>query len=195
MRPTFTLVAALLVGIAASADAQDRWALDVRGGPAVSVGELGDTGLGTGLHLDTTIGFRVQRHLGGYLGWSWLNFGPDVSFAGPDTDIEEMGYAFGVRFEHPLAGETGDGPALRIRIGGTWNHLEVFDRDGHGIVDSGFGLGWETGAALTFPFGNEWRFSPGVRYRSLSRDVTFDGQDRTLDLRYVTFEGGLTRSF
>lgn len=172
--------------------AQDPWTLDVRAGVAVPTQDIGEDDLDTGFGFEGTIAYRVLPHLSVYGGWDWHKFGSDASFAGTDADFEETGYAFGLRFEHPFAGESGDGPAFRLRGGATINHLEVEDPNGDLVADSDHGLGWEAGAGITVPLSDDWQLSPGARYRSLSRDLTIDGVTTEVDLRYVALELGVT---
>jgi hypothetical protein len=101
----------------------------------------------------------------------------------------------GLRFEHPFSGESGDGPAMQFRAGGTYNHIEIEDPDGDIVADSGLGLGWEIGTGVTLPLTGNWRVSPGLRYRALSRDVTIGSTTTGVDLRYVALELGFTWGF
>ena len=50
--------------------------------------------------------------------------------------FEETGYAFGLRFEQPFEGAD-PGPAMLIRAGGTYKHIEVEGADGELAADSG----------------------------------------------------------
>lgn len=171
---------------------QNPWTFDVRAGVAVPTQDIGEDELDTGFGFEGTIAYRVLPHLSAYGGWDWHKFGSEESFAGADADFEETGYAFGLRFEHPFAGESGDGPAFRLRGGATINHLEVEDQNGDLVADSDHGLGWEAGAGITLPLSDDWRLSPGARYRSLSRDLTVGDVTTEVDLRYVALELGVT---
>lgn len=175
------------------AQAQERWAVEVRGGAAVPTGNVADDDWTTGVGFDGTVSYRFMPHLGAYAGWDWVHFGPDASFAGAGVDFEETGYAFGLRFEHPFSGETA-GPAYWLRVGGTYDHLELEDSGGDGIADSGHGLGWEAGLGIALDVG-ALRLTPGARFRSLSRDVTVAGATTQVDLRYVMLEIGAAFTF
>jgi len=168
--------------------------VEFRGGMAVATQNLGGTDLGEGLGFEGTVSYRFMPHLAAYGGWDWLRFPADQSFAGPDVDFEETGYAFGLQFDHPFRGET-SGAAYRVRMGATWNHIEIEDADGEIFADSGHGFGWEAGTGVIFPFGDTWRFTPGLRYRSLARALTVGGTSTSVDLTYLSLELGFARRF
>ncbi|MDX1393616.1 MAG: outer membrane beta-barrel protein [Gemmatimonadota bacterium] len=187
-------VAIVLCGLAATvvpADAQDRWGFELRTGAAFPTSDLGDADLATGWGFEGTVAFRVASTFRVYGGWDWHRFASDDSFAGADIDFEETGYAFGLLMEQPLASS---GTAIRLRAGGTYNHIEVED-DADLTADSGHGLGWEAGAAVVFTLGKGWYLTPGARYRSLSRDLTVLDVTTDVDLRYVALEVGVAKRF
>ena len=68
--------------------------------------------------------------------------------------------------------------------------IEIENQEGDLIADSGHGLGWEVGAGVAIGVGEKGSLTPGPRYRSLSRDLEFDGVEVPVDLRYVTAELG-----
>ena len=84
------------------ADAQQRWAFELRTGADLSTQDVGTADLGTGFGFEGTFHYRFMPHLAAYAGWDWRVFSPDDAFAGPDSDLDETGYAFGLRFEHPF---------------------------------------------------------------------------------------------
>lgn len=180
---------------ATSLTAQSSWSVDLRAGPAFATQEAADSDLDTGFGFEGTLAYRFLPHLAGYAGWDWHTFGASDSLAGLEADIEETGYVAGLRFEHPLAGESGPGPAVRLHAGATYNHIEIEDDDGEIVADSGHGFGWEAGAGLSFPVSDALRLTPGVRYRALSRDVDVDDVTIGVDLRYVAAEVGVSWSF
>ncbi|MHB1327230.1 MAG: outer membrane beta-barrel protein, partial [Gemmatimonadales bacterium] len=116
-----------------------------------------------------------------------------ATFAGTDIDVEETGYVLGLRFEHPLAGA--GSPALVLRGGATFVHIEMENTDGDLVADSGHGLGWEAGAGLSLPLGRRWRVVPLVRYRSLTRDIDVGSVTTPASLRYVGLDVGFHWSF
>jgi hypothetical protein len=175
------------------ARAQERWAVELRVNGDVPTQDIGDDKLGTGFGSEVTLRYRFLPHLAAYAGWDWIRFTPDDSFMGSDMDFEETGYAFGLRFEHPLTGESG--PAVWVRAGGTYDHVEVENADGDLLANSGHGLGWEAGAGLALGVGRSWSFTPGVRYRALSRDLKVGSVTTDTDLTYFAFEVGFARLF
>jgi hypothetical protein len=185
-------VAAL--GLADDSFGQQRWSVEVRGGPAIATQELGGAELEAGFGFEATGAFRFMPHASAYAGWDWQRFPAETSPAGPDMDFEETGYAFGVQFDHPFRGEIG-GAGYRLRLGGTYNHIEVESSSGDRVTDSGHGLGWEIGTGVIVPFGDAWRVTPGLRYRSLGRTLTFGAAETDVDLTYVSLEVGFARRF
>lgn len=183
-------VAALLGGFA-TAHAQGRWSLEASGGAAFATQETGGTDLGTGVGLEMNVRYRMMPHLAVYGGWDWHHFPTDGPLAGSDLDVEDTGYAFGLRFEHPLASRV----AGWMRAGGIANHIELENGAGDIIADSGHGLGWEAGAGLTIPVGQRVSLTPGVRYRALTRDLDIGGSTSSMDLRYVVAGMGVAYTF
>ena len=188
-----TVIGLPLLFLAAEADAQDRWALELRGGGAFPTQDIADDGLGAGVALEATFSYKVSSSVAAYAGWGWAHFNPDQSFAGTDIDFEETGYTFGLRLEQPL----GDDSPLGwwLRAGGTVDHLELEDASGDVVADSGHGLGFEAATGLSVELGDRWRLTPGFRYSSLSRDVDIGSETTGIDLRYAALEVGLAWSF
>lgn len=179
--------------VPATVTAQSRFHFELRPGVAIPTQDLADASLTIGIGFEGTIGYRFLPHLGVYAGWDWHHFTADQSFAGNDLDFEETGYAFGLRFQHPLGGETST-VALQLRGGGTVNHIEVENNSGDLVVDTGHGLGWEVGAGVAVRLGG-WELVPGARYRSLRRDFEIGATTTTGTLRYLAIEFGVARRF
>jgi hypothetical protein len=195
MKPLLTALAMMCVITAAiPANAERRFAVELRAGGGPSQ-EPDDVALDPGLGFEVLVEYRLMPHLLGYGGWDWHHFGSEESFAGANTDFEETGYAFGLRFEHPFSGEAGDGPAWWVRGGATVNHIEVENDNGDIIADSDHGLGWEAAGGMTFHVAERWNLLPGVRYRERSHEVVMSGTTRTVNLSYMLFELGIPRSF
>lgn len=174
------------------AQAQNRWSLELLPGVAFATEDAGQAEIDFGVGADATIGYRVMPHLSIYGGWGWREFGADTSFPGSDVDLTETGYLFGLRFEHPMGDD--DAPELIVRLGGTYNHLEI-EEDGGIVSDSGHGLGFEVGAGVAFRLGDRWRVTPGVRFRSTEREFEALGVAIPAPLRYVAIDVAFSRRF
>lgn len=201
-----TVVAVLAFGAVTvaplSADAQplreaSKVSIEVLADAAFPTSKLGDAELDAGFGFGANLRLRLQTHLLAYAGWEWHKFATEELVASQALDVEETGYTFGVRFEHPFRVESTSAtrPGYWLKAGGLWNHLEIEDEDGEIIADTGHGLGWEAGAGVTFPLGSRLAFAPGVRYRTLNRDLTIASTTRSVTLTYVAATVGLTIAF
>ena len=191
MRHNVLFAAIAVLTLTTVAGAQSRWTLEASGGAAFATQKLGDADLGTGVGLGINGRYRVMPHLAVYAGWDWHHFPTDRPLPGGDVDFEDTGYAFGLRFEHPMMARA----AYWLRLGGTANHIEVENRRGRLISDTGHGLGWEAGGGLTVPVSTRLMLTPGLRYRALSRDLELGDVATPVDLRYVTVGLGLAYRF
>jgi hypothetical protein len=191
--PALIAVSLAMLTLSSQAEAQDRWAFEVRGGGAFPTQDLGSDDLGTGVGFEATFRYLFSPHLGAYAGWGWTWFNAENSFAGADVDFEETGYTFGLRFEHPFS----DGTPVSgwLRAGGIYDHIELEDADGDLVADSEHGLGFEAAVGVALSLGSRWSLTPGVRYSSLSRDVEIGATTTDLDLRYLALEVGLAWVF
>lgn len=187
----FTALAILIQ--VSPADAQDRWAVELRANGAIATQDVERDEHQSGFGIEGTVRYRFLPHLAAYAGWDWTRFSAADALGGSDMHLEETGYAFGLRFEHPF--REGSGTAGWLRAGGTYNHLELEDKVGDIGADSGHGLGWEFGAGLAFDVGGRWSLTPGLRYRSISRDLEIGSVTTTVDLQYIAFEFGVARRF
>lgn len=77
-----------------------------------------------------------------------------------------------------------------VDAGAIIDHIEIEDQEGDLVADTEHGPGWEVGAGVAIGVGEKGSLTPGVRFRSLSRDLEFDGGEVPVDLRYVTAELG-----
>jgi outer membrane protein with beta-barrel domain len=193
MSPKLLAALTMMAVIPGTTSAQSRWAFEIRGGAAFATQDLADASLGTGFGFEGTIAYRFQPHLSAYAGWDWHRFPADASLAGADSDFDETGYAFGLLFEHPIGNS--EALAIELRGGGTYNHMEVENSAGDLVTDTGHGLGYEAGAGLALRLNDAWRATPGVRFRSLSRDLEAGGVSTAADLRYVALEVGFSHRF
>lgn len=167
-----------------------RWSLELLGGLDLPTGDLGLLPLNSGPGLEFSAAYRFHEHLWVYAGWGWHRFTTDEAEA--DIDLEQSGYAFGGRFEHPFRD---DGvAAFRIFAAGTWEHVELEDAEGQVRADSGHGLGFDVGAGVALPIGSDWRLLPGVRFRSLPVELSPEGGSKA-DLTYLAVEVGVAYRF
>lgn len=192
-RIIFAVTAAAMLLQASPANAQDRWAVELRGNGAIATQDLDRDHHQNGFGFEGSVRYRFLPHLAVYAGWDWTKFSAAEAIGGPDMHLEETGYAFGLRFEHPL--RKGSRTAAWARGGGTYNHLELEDASGDIVADSGHGLGWEAGMGLAFDVGGRWSLTPGLRYRALSRDLEVGTTTIPVDLQYLAFELGIARRF
>lgn len=178
------IIAAILIFISFGSYAQNNWSIEIRPGVNFATQEIGGVDLKTGYGAEAALGYMFMPHLGAYAGWGWNKFKAESSFAGlGDVDFEVTGYTFGLQFIHPIATSN---TSYLVRIGGIYNHIEVENRDGDIIADSGHGFGWELGAGLNFALGGNWNLRPQVGYRSLSRDIKAGNVTTEAKLNYIT---------
>lgn len=187
-----TIVALTLLTVLNQSQAQDKWSLEFRPGVNYATQDIADADLGLGFGTELTIAYRFMPHLAAYAGWSYNNFAVDQSFAGPDASFEETGYTFGLQFIHPI-GESG--LSYLVRLGGTYNHIEIENSDGDIIIDSGHGLGWQAEAGLVIPLSERFSLLPSLRYRSLNRDIKIENVSTSVNLNYLSVGVGLSWSF
>jgi hypothetical protein len=191
-RIIFGIMVVVLVGTSGVAHAQDRVRLEVVPGFLFATEEFATSDLGRGFGAGANVSVRVLPRLAPYVGWDWRRLSSDDLFVGSEVDVEETGYTFGLRYEHPL---TRGASALMVRAGGTYSHIEIENVFGSLLADSGHGFGWEAATGVMLPLGARWHMTPGVRFRSLSRDMDLDGVQAPVRLRYLAAEVGFSRSF
>ena len=171
--------------------AQSRWSLEATGDAAFPTQTLAGADLKTGGGFGANARYRFMPHLAAYAGWEWHMQQSTQLLVGETLDLNDTGYTFGLRFEHPLVART----AGWLRAGGLANHIEIENTEGVIIQDTGHGLGWEVGGGLTVPIAARLALTPGLRYRTLSRDVKVGGPTRSSTLSYVTTGIGLAYTF
>lgn len=181
----------LLLSVEAT-NAQNRIGWELRTGVDFATQELGNADLNTGFGFDGILSYRFMPHTSLFGGWGWHRFTSDDSFAGANMDFEETGYTFGLEYMHPLGSSPLD---FYIRGGGIYNHIEVESSDGDITADSDHGLGWQIEGGVAFDLGNGWILKPGVRYRSLSRDIEVGNTTTDIDLTVFNTSVGISRTF
>ena len=191
MRTSLVVAAFLLVPGAVRA--QSPFSLEIGANVALPIQDFGNAELETGLGFGANVRYRFQPHLAAYAGWEWQHFTTDL--LGAELDVEETGYTFGVRFDHPFGSDASAGragPAWWVRAGGLLDHIELEDDAAEGESEgesTSHGLGWEAGLGISYPLSSRIALAPGLRIRMLRReiDMGFGPQDATLT--YLT--GGL----
>lgn len=185
--------AALLIVSAGAAQAQVALqpGLELRGGAAFPTQDLGDAELKTGGAVELMANLRVLPHVHVYGGWGYTAFRMDKGLLGNKYDVEETGYNFGMQFRHPVYNSIG----AWLMGGGIVKHIELENDAGDLVADSGHELGWEVGGGMTVPVAAGIAFTPGVRYRTFSADVTLGNTTVPVDLSYVTAEIGVLWTF
>jgi len=187
----FAFVIPLLIVAARSGLSQPRWSGELTGDAAFATQTLAGADLRTGGGFGVNARYRLQPHLSAYAGWEWHLQQSTELLPGQTLDLNDTGYALGLRFEHPLV----SGTAMWVRTGALYNHIEVGNEQGKIIHDTGHGLGWEAGTGFTIPITPRLGLTPGVRYRTFSPDVTLAGTTRASTLSYVTTGIGLALTF
>jgi hypothetical protein len=190
-RRWFSLIAVALLAPSA-VSAQQRWSATFQAGPIFPTKALSGVDLDPGVGFEATIGYLVYPHFEAYGGWGWHRITTQdfaTPFENQGANLEQTGFLLGLRYDRPfrLAGVE---PSLVVRAGGTYEHLETGNWDGETTEDSGHGLGAELGAGIGFGIGERWTVIPGLRFRSLRRDLTLDGVTRKVRLDYVALEVG-----
>ncbi|GAB4301160.1 MAG: hypothetical protein Kow0098_29180 [Ignavibacteriaceae bacterium] len=187
-----TIVVLFLMTVFSQSFAQNSWSLEFRPGFDYATQDIADADLGIGFGAELTIAYRFMPHLAAYVGWSYNNFAVDQSFAGNDASFEETGYTFGFQFIHPI-GESSI--SYLVRLGGTYNHIEIENNAGDITIDSGHGLGWQAEAGLAISLSEKFSLLPSIRYRSLNRDIEINNVSTSVDLNYFSVGVGLSWSF
>jgi hypothetical protein len=172
--------------------AQEGWQWEFRSDVAFPTKKLGNADLDIGAGIQGTIAYGFTPKWGTYFGWGWHYFRADTALTGSNVDVNETGYVLGVQWRDRFSNS---GLGYRLRAGVTVNRIEIENDAGDIIARSKHGVGFELGAALIVQLGAAWDLTPGIDYRSLSRDMTITNQKRGVDLRYVAVGVGFSRSF
>ena len=188
----FMISTVMLLAIASAgiAQAQSPVGFELRGGAAFPTEDLDDASLKTGGGAGFTINYRFMPQLLAYAGWDWFLLKTDEPFGGAAYDVENTGYAFGLQIQHPVLKSVG----YWVRAGGRYSHIELEDADGDLAADSGHEFGWEAGGGVRIAIGEHFALTPGVRYRTLSADLTVGQTTVPVDLSYLTAEIGIQYS-
>ena len=190
LRTILSLTVAAAIAAPWSAAAQGRWSWELDAGPAIPTARLAGAELDPGFGFGANVRYALYEHVSAYAGWEWHRFRTDGLLGSDALHVEDTGYAFGLRWDHPLRGRT----LGWVRAGGLANHMEL-EQDDDVIGDTGHGLGWEVGGGIAIPLGRRTMVTPGVRWRSFARDIELGGTSRSGTLSYVTVGAGLAVRF
>lgn len=184
-----TVAIAAVTAFTSPLAAQGRWSVEARAGAAFADGSFGGSDLSTGMGFLVSANYAVMPQLAVYGGWTWYHFAADGDVLGEEADIEDTGYAFGLRFAPD------NFHALRpwVMAGGVFDHAEM-ENGASLTADSDHSLGWEVGAGISLPIGS-FLLTPGVRYRSFSPDLDMSGLTASTDLAYFATELGFVFRF
>jgi opacity protein-like surface antigen len=179
------------VGAASVAHAQDRWMIELRGGATQATDTFLATDLRTGVGFEGNVGIRVAPGTFVYGGWDWQHHRAKSPLFGRMEDVEDTGYAFGLRIVPAIASPV----KPWVRGGALFNHIEIEDDEGSLVADSEHTWGWEIGGGLDLSFGGSWSLTPGLRYRRFEPDVRFGATRTPATLGYVTYDVGIAWKF
>jgi opacity protein-like surface antigen len=166
-------------------------AIEVRGGAYIPTGDFAE-GVGTGFGLGGIVSYRVIPALDIYAGYSWQSFpiDDDEEFDDVDIDIEDSGFAVGVRFEVPAAANLGPW----IRAGLILHQAKFSGSDGSVSVSftSDRTAGLELGGGVAIPVTPNLSITPGVSFRTYKPTFDIAGEIETSDesLSYFGLEIG-----
>jgi len=187
------MIATVLIMVSTTIQAQEKWAIELRPNLNFATDKIGDTDLKTGFGFELALNYNFMEHLGIYTGWGWNQFKSETSGGLEETDFEETGYTFGLQFIHPLGNS--DKLSYLVRAGGIYNHVEIENKEGDIVEDSGHGLGWEIGLGVQYGIGTTWFLRPQIGYRALSGDFDVQGNKVDFDLNNIAIGLGIVKSF
>jgi len=195
MKTKVLFTTALLAMLTLSSFAQEkekRFGFEVSGGASFATRDLGGTDLKFGFGGEGIFHYRFMPHAGVYAGWGYNTFTAENSFDGADTDYEETGYVFGLQYKHPI----GMSPvSYYVRAGGLYNHIEIENEAGDITDDTGHGFGWQVAGGVDVPLGRNWSLTPGLKFNSISGDITKESTTTELDLNYLQLRIGILKKF
>lgn len=186
------IVAGIFLSVSAAAHADEGWHWELAADVAFPTGKFGPSRLKNGFGVDAVIAYGFTPQFASYFGWNWHTFRTDSALTGARVDLNESGFVLGLQWRDRLPQTRLD---YRIRGGILINQFELEDGKKTSIAESGYGFGWELGAAVLLPIGGKWTLTPGVKLRSLSRDLRLQGQTQSLALRYLTLGAGVSLQF
>lgn len=191
----FTIASASMLSlliITSPALAQSRWSGELRAGINVPADKFASGDLKVGPGLEMGLGVRVANDLFVYTAWDWQNRAAKGLLFGATVDVEDTGYALGLRYVVPVSG----GAKPWVRAGMLLNHVEIEDEDtGDLVADSKHRWGFEVGGGFEMALSDRWNITPGVRYRRFEPHVRFGGARAHHALSYFVVDVGFALKF
>jgi len=189
---TLSSASALALALASPAGAQERWTAELRGGANVNTNQFVATDLKTGFGGGAAVSVRLVPDLFAYGGWDWQHHGTQTTVFGQGAQVEDNGYAFGLRYVLPLGSRT----RPWVRGGGLFNHVEIRESwEGEQLADSKHTLGMEVAGGVEVALSGPWSLTPGLRYRRFEPTVRSGGVESSSTLSDVTFDVGVMLRF
>ncbi len=172
---------------------QEKWSLEFKPSINFPSTELGETSLETGFGFELLGAYKISPQFDIYAGWGWNQFNTKEALINEEIDVNETGYSFGLKFTNPFLNFVKTSYVLSA--GGIYNHLELEDRFGDTIGDTGHGLGLQVAVGLEYFIAENWSLRPEMRYRSFSKDFTFRNFSEELDHKYISIGLGIAIRF
>jgi hypothetical protein len=187
----FAIFATLTMGSIAQ-NSDKKFGFELSSGASFATTRLGGTDLRTGFGAEGIFHYNFMPQMGIYAGWGWNRNSAEESFAGKDTDFEETGYVFGLQYKHPI----GNSPvSWYARAAGLYNHIEVENKEGEIIYNTGHGMGWQLAGGVDVKLGRNWSLTPGVKFNKLNREIDLEGVDKEMNLNYLSIRIGFLKKF
>jgi len=195
MKTRLIIVFAVITALALNCSAQNpekKFGFELSTGASLPTSKLNGTSLKTGLGFEGILHYRFMPYTGIFAGWGWNHFAADETFADNHSDFEETGYVLGLQFKHPA----GHSPfSYYLRAAGLYNHIEIENKEGDILKDSGHGFGWQLAGGIDMNLGRNWSLTPGIKFQSLNREIEIESVSTSLNLNYLTFRVGILKQF
>ena len=186
---------AAIPAFATSVSAQQPWSVELRAGGAFpTVDMVGDLGTGNGIAIEGNVSYDLLPFLGVFVGWDWVGFTPENSFAGTDIDFEGTGYLAGVQYQRAVTEALPFEIWLRAAV--RYDHLELEDDAGDIVAGTDRDVGLDVGLGFSVDINDTWAVTPGVRYRAVTHDVqTSPSRTDEAEFRHVIVDVGVAYRF
>lgn len=166
-----------------------RFGLELNGGGSLSVRRIDNADVRPGGGFEALLHYKFNSPLGVYGGWGWNKL---VPYSASGLSYEETGYVLGLNF---MFADKDPSFSYYLRAGGLFNHIETEDAEGRIINDTGHGLGFQLACGVDMTLGNNWSFTPGIKFNSLSSEVNDEGVSQPMIYQYLSARIGFTRRF